>query len=332
MVTALSSRGGLWVAGAILMLTGCGGSAAFVSPLDAPGAGHWVGASDQHAPAHRFKDQNLLYVSDGDRVDLFTYPDGTYIGAFVDLGSVSGECSDAYGDVFVTDPTKSEVLVFMRGVLSEPQVVKDPGEYPASCSIDPKTQALAVASPTNTGSKAGNVVVYATLEAKPKKYEIPDFYNYWSCAYDQNGNLFVDGNDDKFPLPHVKLAVLANGNSTFRKIKIEKKLSSAGPIQWVDKSLSFGDPDGHVVYQFQINGSQATVAGVTRFKGGSPLGKSWIQKSTGGTSVPGYTLMSPPTGGKGDLAFWSYPAGGRPTKLIWGFTGPAGATVSVAPK
>lgn len=311
--------------GAFLLFAGCGVSQ---GSGGVPGA---TGSSMQVAP-RALRGQNLLYVADPGRgsVDVLTYPQGKSVGAFYNV-TPAGECVDSAGDVFVADYQSAEVLIFERGVFGPPVIVNDPGYDAQGCSIDPTTGDLAVTNSSNFSSKAGSVAIYANFSEPPTIYTIPKFYYYDYCGYDNDGNLFVDGIDSKEPLPHIEFAELIKGGSSFSNIKVEKKLTSPGAVQWDGTYIALGDPDAAVLYRLEISGSRAKVVGTTRFKGPKPLGQFWIVPAIG---KKGAVLVSRSTAGGTyeDVAYWKYPAGGSAIKTISNdFRAPVGITVSVAP-
>ncbi len=96
-----------------VVLTGCGGSQ---PPIGAPGA---IPQSRVATHAERggawmlpeAKSEDLIYVSSPDyyppsytsNVYVYAYPSGTLVGTFTGFDNVGGLCSDADGNVWVTN-------------------------------------------------------------------------------------------------------------------------------------------------------------------------------------------------------------------------------------
>ncbi|HEY2476919.1 MAG TPA: hypothetical protein VGI19_19210 [Candidatus Cybelea sp.] len=309
-----------------LMLVGCGGlPSPSMSPISASGA-----MARGTSPA--WKRATSLFISgDVEWVDVLTYPQGKVVGGFGNLAP-KGLCADSTGDVFVTNGGNADILIFGRGDLGPPTVLKDPGFYADECAVDPTTGNLAVANAATLESKAGSVAVYTSFPSGTRTlYTIPKFYWYYYCAYDDKGNLFVDGTNNVAPYYPVTLAELAKGSSRFTLIKVHKKLTSPGSMQWDGKYMALGDPDAGKLYRLQINGSRATIVSSTKFPGHKPLGQFWLTPVTALGKYRGKLLISQECCGGSNyrLGYWKYPAGGRPIKSISGFSGIYGVALSV---
>jgi hypothetical protein len=305
---------------AVVAFAACGSpNLAGIAPLRGSGSAvrpHW-------------KDAELLYVGDAgyDRIDIFTYPQGEFVGAFGEADGVSdpqGECTDSAGNVYVANKTASNILVFDGG-FDPPAAMKDPGYSPLDCGIDPTTSDIAVANGLTVDSKAGNVAVYTSLFGKPTHYTAPNFYSYFYCGYDSKGDLFVDGEDSS---NYVEFAELPKGGTKFVTISVNKAPRLPGALQWDGKYLAMSDPGSKVIYRLQIRGSQATVVGTTTFKGPAPFGDFSIVPQ-GRHEKNGAVLIAAGTGDVGSLYFWNYPAGGRSFKKISGLNFVSGVAKSV---
>jgi hypothetical protein len=308
---------------ACLLLEGCAVPSATVAP----------GGPVPDAARPNLRGQNLLYVSGGRFVTILTYPQGRTVGRFPNV-EAGGECADSLGDIYVT--SAQSILIFYRGDLGPPTVLNDPGFVASGCAVDPTSGDLAVTNALSTGSQAGSVAVYTSLYTSvynpPKLYTIPKFYLYAYCSYDSNGNLFVDGTDNANPLPHVKFAELAKGNATFSNLRLSKKLTSAGGVQWDGKYIAIGDPVAGMLYQLQVSGLRAKAVSSTKFNSPKPLGQFWIAQATNRIGkYRGQVFISTICCGSTylNIGYWKYPAGGSPIKTIPGFAGPYGLAVSV---
>jgi hypothetical protein len=144
---------------------------------------------------------------------------------------------------------------------------------------------------------------------RPKKYPT-SVRSLLYCAYDGNGNLFVDGyNGIKFALLE-----LANGASSFARITLNQSIQSAAQIQWDGTYLAIETRLHPVIYQVSISGSTAQVVGTTHLNGvGARATQSWI--ADGKIAVP----SGPGTKRAIEIFIWDYPAGGNPKRVLKGF-------------
>jgi hypothetical protein len=284
------------------LCTGCGAQQASAPTMLLPAArsaGHpWMASNTSSS--------DLLYVSGAcGGICVFTYPGGTLVQQLSDSNSPLGECVDKAGDVFVADfgfEATPAILEYAHGGTSPIATLSDPGYYPESCSIDPTTGNLAV---TNDG---GPIAIYAGAKGDPTYYTDSKADLFGFCAYDDKGNLFVDG--EYVGSGNYALVEMPKGSYTFKSIRLESPPSFWYDIQWAGKYLALADSPT-VIYHVAISGAKGTVIGSTLLNG--PVSgievEFWIQ---------GKTIVEPY--GTGDLpdeiGFWRYPTGGKLRKKI----------------
>ena len=118
---------------------------------------------------------------------------------------------------------------------------------------DPTTGNLAVVNAFSSNSP-GVLLIYRAASGSPTTYSDPhlEFYN---AGYDSKGNLFLDGKRSQ----GFGLAELTSGGSSFKEIKLEKALKSAGLVQWDGAYMTVSD--GHFIDRFTVKGNQGTVVG-----------------------------------------------------------------------
>jgi hypothetical protein len=262
---------------------------------------------------------DLLYVSDAGSNDVFVYayPSGTLKGKLTGFGRPAGLCVDKAGDVFITDLTAFRIVEYRHGAAKPVATLKDPGEEPGDCSVDPTTGNLAVTNISKPYTGAGDLLIYPKAKGPPKRYVDSAIEYYQFCGYDTKGNLFVDG----MKSGDFGLAELPKGQTAFTNITVNESIAYAGAVQWDGNAVAVGDYERNVIYRFSVSGNTGTEVGVTHLKGGLfPIG-FWIE---------GSTVIGPNDEGA-NVMFWKYPLGGLHTKKIIGLRYPWGATVSLAP-
>lgn len=315
MNTFATDRCALGLGAAAALLAACGGSQ---PPIDAPGAMPQTVALATHADRGKSwmlpeaKRADLIYVTTYQKaVDVLTYPHGKLVGQFsVVAGAVGQPCADEKGDVFI--PTIDEndssgtIFEYRHGGTKPIARLSDPN--PASaCSIDPNSGDLAVANAEK--NSVGSVSIYNDARGKAVIYSDSAFFEMSSCAYDNEGNLFVDGTNGSTSF---ELAELPSGSTSFLGLSISVAIGSeyAG-MQWDGQyiTLAVGDLKGtEPIYRLVVSGSDAMVVGTTELRGKNPYksGTDWIGDDTV-VAVAGKDYS--------DIGFWHYPSGRRPFRV-----------------
>lgn len=303
---------------ALALLAGCGSLASGPMPTGS--------VAMSHAKAHKMSGSSgdLLYVSDLDYISVFTYPQGSLVGTITNEGvTPAGLCSDAGGDVFVTNYRGSDILEYPHGGTEQIQALKDGNYHPNGCAVDPLTGNLAVANQENEIYHPGSIAIYSNAQGNPTFYTSSSMPSFDFCTYDDNGNLFFTGSG---------LGELAAGCDSLNAVTLNKPLWRPASIQWDGKHLAVTVPHkAHgplPVYRLKVVGSTASVLGETRLVSQNGHHNSefsiqyWVENNL---------IMGQNGRRGGGLGFWLYPAGGKPTFVTKSVYGPYGVTVSVAP-
>ena len=241
------------------------------------------------------KKNALLYVSDVGTGDVYVYsfPQGALVGTLTGFTRPAGLCVDTAGDVYVTDLFASHVLEYAHGGTHAIATLKDPGEDPGDCAFDPTTGNLAVANVSTPNSRPGDVLIYTGAKRKPKVHKDPDISYYEFCAYDDEGDLYVDGiNGGEFAL-----AEIPSGQMQFTNITLDESIEFPGALAWHGGDLAVGDYESKLIYEFSISGGTGTEVRATHLKRASfPIG-FWIHGST----------AIGPNDDSANVMFWRYP-------------------------
>lgn len=263
------------------------------------------GAAQEEAMSHT----PLLYVTDeGFDAYVYAYPNGKLLQE-LSINSPTGDCVDG-GSVFITGYNAHQIYLYAHGASQPKAVLPDPG-YPVGCSVDPTTHTLAVANEFDRDAGTGNVVLWDANRAAPVPTAIysglPFLEPEW-CSYDNEGNLFVDGED--YSERRVSLAELPKGGTTFKTISLDISLGwPPGYLQWDGKHITISVQN--VIYRLSFSGSNATVVGSTQ------LPAYW--------NLQGYSIVGAwgnaknrkliATAGE-SIGFFSYPSGSGPTRTL----------------
>jgi hypothetical protein len=306
-----SSRRAIFLLAGLLVLGGCASVAKQFPFMPSP-AVHASSALDRtHSwMAREASSDDLLYISDGGGVHIFSYPKGTPVGEIKGFMSPEGLCSDRAGNVFVTDSIVGRVWEFAHGGTKPVRYFNDiyVDFAPYDCSVDPTTRNLAVAS-----QDSGFVVIFPNEQNTPEVYYDP-YALMFHCAYDATGNLY----DDLVIYRHREyIGVLRKGSQTFKNFLLDGRAGIPGALQFDGQHVVANDLNTNVLHQLNFSGSNATVIGSTPLNGAKQIEQFWIHK---GKAI-GPDLY-------GTVYYWNYPVGGSPIHSISGFTDPVGSTIS----
>src|ERR1700729_1469521 len=293
-----------WIA---LLLTGCGGvrqSQGEVPPIGTSGA------TQRSSPAAA--SGNLLYATSTDHAHLYvmTYPKVklTYTIDGFSPAALRGICSDADGNVYVTDlgslpsHTQSHVYVYAHGATTPSRVLSAPPGI-TNCAVDQGSGDLAVITEENVPSLA----IYHNASGSPTLY---NGGNYTHCTYDDDGDLYLAAPvfDGGFPL-----TVFADGK--FTNVTLDQRLPFAADVQWNNGMLVFTTKArGKQQIVYWIKFSSATVGHVeqafTLKRRRNALPRFGVPDVVVGNTVVATGIH------RGQLDFWNYPRGGEPKRAV----------------
>lgn len=301
---------------AVVLLAGCVGLQNSSMPLAEPREGQ-----TRHSSASwmlpEAKHDDLLYVSHLQDVRIYSFPEGKLVGQLHEFIEPTGECVDAGGNVFVTDYGRIPGVITEYAHGEKKPIARLHGHdnlRSYSCAVDIKTGNLAVTNYYNSGGTSGSayatVLVYPHGKGKPKSYYDRSFGTVQYCAYDDRGDLFIDGGGP--------LAELPKGSDELINLSINGgPFDIAGGLQWDHGYLALGYQEytrsraRWGLYHLSIAGSTATVIGNTPLDSAGEVLQFLIH---------GHTLISPDGEQKcgasvvGCVEYYKYPSGGYATK------------------
>lgn len=260
--------------------------------------------------------RDLLYVSQGELVYVYTYPRGKLVGWLATGASFM--CVDNDGYIYMPTNFGSTVEVYAHGATTPYASLGDP-YFPDACTVDPTTRNVAVMGNLN------NAIVLFPYRRHgwrfPKLIADPNLQYAAYGAYDAHGNLFIDGVDSG---GNFALDEMPKGTRTFQRIAISQAITTPGGMQRDGKYLAIADRgEGSlsqaVVYRFSINGSSATEISSSKLQQSYAHAQFWIQ----GGRIIGAVVFKAERG----IGVWNFPEGGSPTKVFADST-PFGAVVS----
>jgi hypothetical protein len=291
---------------AACVLSGCAGSETAAVPSNAA-----VPAMGKTEIAQAKKSSAFLYAVNREdyQVDVFTYPQGEAVGDIRYDFWVSGSCSGIDGAVWVAYGNYNDhamrVDEFARGATTPETTIAGPGENPLGCSQDAKTHDLAVATTGGEEDKALLAVFPDAPRYAPVSYTPISDATYEFCAYDGNGNLFVngiEGSERSFFLIELK-----KGQKKFTTITTDRTFESPGGMVWFKGSLLMADGSGTSIYRMLLSGKKAKTIETATLDKAAYLDYQFGFHNNQIVASPSVN-SSQPYG----ISYWKFPLGGQP--------------------
>jgi len=237
------------------VLASCTGAPTQSSSVVSNAASQGAGTSAWAAPSLRSRD--LLYVSHKDgSLDMYAYPSGRLQG-HLENARAAALCSDRNGDVFV--PSGNEVFEYAHAGTRPIAILRGSlGGVAQACAVDPTSGNLAVLG--GVSSKFG-VTLYAGATGVPKTYGLHLAGGFWSCTFDNDGNLFVASAGRNA----VDLVELPKGANRFTSIAWSgPRPAGFGSVQWDGQALALSAPADvsgtATISRYSVTGARATLS------------------------------------------------------------------------
>jgi hypothetical protein len=269
----------------------------------------------------------LLYLSDlgGYVVHVYRFPSLNVAGKLTGFIAPQGLCTDARGNVWVTDTLTYQIIKFAHGGTKRLATLADPVGMPAGCAVDPTSGNLAVTNVMDF-SGAASVLVYTHARGTPLVYGNPaQAYDYFA-AYDANGDLYVSGSS---PQAGYALSVLAHGTSSLSIVKVAgATIYFPGTVAWKGSTLMLGDQtckntSASCLYKATVSGKTVHITGSISLGGSCDVAQVWV----GAAQIVGGNDEANCRYGRSTVDRWP-DAGGKPLASRSGVRMPVGVTVS----
>jgi hypothetical protein len=344
-----SARFLLFFAG-VLVVSGCGGNggagpAGSMVPLGTVQQrplGSAATSSDRSWLLPEAKSEDLVYTSDVNlnKVFVLSLRTGKLLGILAFSDTPWGLCNDKVGRVFITHfhqygRVSGEVDEYEHGSSTPVAKMSLPKSESATCSVDPTTGNLAVAtSRSPNGPDAISIFSPPLGKAAPQRIGAPGTIALTPyCSYDDHGDLFIMVEQQVGSnYPQWFLDELPSGGKTLVPIKLT---GVGGFTQWHGSYLAIGLQN---INHVKVSGANGKVVGYTRLSGkrrdfsNNGWGVFWIDRDI--VAAPFNYPRSHIRDGAHDLVgAWSYPSGSIiKTSRDFGAEALVGVTISRTPK
>jgi hypothetical protein len=244
-----------------------------------------------------------------------------------------GACSDRHQHIWITDAGGEDIWEYHRNQILPINILPDPHNIPAGCSVAPNGD-LAVANLSTTTGGSGSVYVYPggkTPWVPYYKIGLPPMNTLTFVGYDNKGNLFADGSSNPTPgvctagtVQIVECAACSPGvfGPPLMLVGPIANIQFPGQIQWVRKYLTVSDWTALSSYGMTFvtkespPGSLTTIASVTydeneAIRGIWTDGKRTIVPSLSGNGGFSGTCATPDAPSVTCTNVYVYPLGGN---------------------
>ncbi len=200
----------------------------------------------------------VVYIADGQEVNAYAYKTHVLLGQV----SVEGSgtlCSDKSGNIWVSSGSRNgaEMLEYAPGGT---QPIAELFSYPATgCAVDPESGDLAVVTWGDSHRKQ-NLEIYHQAQGLPKTYSYAAFQFWNYCAYDNNGNLVIQGyapdgqGGDRIAI----YAELQKGHKKLISVNISTTDADGAGIQWDGKYFLVGYNYDNTMHRYSVHNGLAT--------------------------------------------------------------------------
>lgn len=275
------------------------------------------------------KASDLLYVTNEETVDVYSFPQGQLEGQLTGFSYSLGECTDKKGDVYITDYDANSVVEYAHGG-TKPLRTLSPGMGPVACAVYPAGGDLAVTDAGNTSGEGAELAVYRKAKGSPKNYTYGAILNYAYCAYDDAGDLFTDGTPARGYGYNFELAELPRGGASLQAVDIQGGISWEAGLQWRGHYLAVMQPVDPRIWRYAISDGYGKTLGSTPLTDAYDVVQFIIAgKKAIVTNLYYYDRYIT----RWDVLVYDYPAGGHSTQEILESSTPVGSVaLSVAAK
>ena len=306
--------------GVVVLLAGCGAPSSGGAPSGIGIQSNAHRASGKSWMKPDAKGAALVYIDSSglDEIHVYTYPGGQSAGTLTGFDNPLGLCSDAQGNVWVTNAPSngnSYLLEYAHGGTKPIAKLDDSGFLPLACSVDATTGNLAV------GNSLDDLAIWTKDRGKPRHYLTS------CCVFAPETVTYDSAGDAIFADFTTRDGWLPNAHSKVKKMALHPHLRAHGAFFWDGTYLSVfassQKPRQEELVRYTFSNGTASEVGTVPLQGVSGAASDsqfWIQGSK----------MVLVAYGSGNAYIFDYPKGGRPTKTIADLYEPFGVTVSVA--
>jgi hypothetical protein len=203
-----------------------------------------------------------IFLANGDNVVNIYNTSGKQLGQLTGFNQPQGLATDGQGNLYVADTGNSRIQVYAPPYTKKPKTLSDPGQYPEGVSVLNDGEFVAV---TNF---SGSVTLYKKGKAGPTITVGRVYF----CAFDAEGDLFVDGENSSGNFWVGEIANLTKGGKTLSMLGYNGTILFPGGVAVTTHGkIAILDQEAATIYTFNPpkNGSLGSPIASTPLTGAS---------------------------------------------------------------
>jgi hypothetical protein len=235
---------------------------------------------------------------------------GTRLATLTGFANPSGLATDASRNLYVANEGAANILAYAPPYTGAPTTLNDPGQFPVDVAVDGHGNVAAC----NIGSPSfgsGSVTLYAAGSTNPTNtISSAALREVYFCAFDANGNLYLDGLDPTYSFFVAGEIVGGISGTSIATLTTSNTISYPGGVQVTTSGqIAFMDQGpGPAIYTYNppISGSLGSPVATTPLAGANDPVTFAFDKGMRHVFTADAGLVS--------AIDYAYPAGGSPLR------------------
>ncbi len=250
------------------------------------------------------------FFSDYIRNAVYIFAHGNRVATLKGFTNPSGLATDASGNLYVANEGAANILEYAFPYTGTPTTLNDPGQFPVDVAVDSRGN-VAACSLGSPSFGAGSVSFYSPGSSNPTNtLSSTSLREVYFCAFDANGNLYLDGLDPTYSFFVAGEIVGGISGTVITTLTTSNTILYPGGVQVTrNGQIAFMDQGpGPAIYTYNapVSGSLGSPVATTPLAGADdPVGFAF-DKGTTDAFVADAGLVS--------AEKYAYPAGGAPLR------------------
>lgn len=250
------------------------------------------------------------FFSDYIRNAVYIYAHGKRIATLTGFANPSGLATDASANLYVANEGAANILEYAPPYSRTPTTLNDPGQFPVDVAVDSHGN-VAACSLGSPSFGAGSVSFYPPGSSNPTNtISSTSLREVYFCAFDANGNLYLDGLDPTYSFFIAGEIVGGISGTAITTLTTTNTILYPGGVQvTTNGQIAFMDQGpGPAIYSYNppVSGSLGSPVATTPLTGANDPVSFAFDKGITDVFIADAGLVS--------ATKYAYPAGGSPLR------------------